>query len=146
LVLLGRVRKRRDFIAARAGRRFHRDGFVLQTVPAQPGNGSSDSADFGYTLTRKVGNAVVRNRIRRRLREAVRLAAPGRVAGGEAFVIIGKQAALHLPFEQLANDLIFGLDRIGAKSSKSAQQSSAVPKKPKSASTGKPVRAENHEK
>ena len=64
---------------------------------------------FGFTVTRKVGNAVVRNRIRRRLREVVRLAGEKDAAPGMDYVLIGRPAALTLPFDRLIADLTSGL-------------------------------------
>ena len=58
-------------------------------------------------MTKKIGNAVVRNRIRRRLREAVRLP-PATAAAGTDYVLIGRRAALTLPFDRLITDLMSG--------------------------------------
>ncbi len=127
LVPLDRIKKRRDFIAARKGARIHKEAFVLQLVPQMAStpdlSNSKSAASFGYTVTRKVGNAVVRNRVRRRLREAVRLIAPQTALPGRKFVVIGKRAALDLSFERLKNDLIYCLDRIGSQRPKSRKSS-----------------------
>jgi len=64
---------------------------------------------FGFTVTRKIGNAVVRNRIRRRLKEAVRLSADDIAAPGTDYVLIGRRAALSLPFDRLITDLRSGM-------------------------------------
>lgn len=80
-----------------------RPGFVLQAIfdgteePTRP-------ARFGLTVTKKIGNAVVRNRIRRRLRAAVGAASPQAQAGAD-YVLIARAAALTLPFERLVTDL-----------------------------------------
>jgi ribonuclease P protein component len=63
---------------------------------------------FGFTVTKKIGNAVVRNRIRRRLKEAVRAAAAGRAECDTDYVLIGRRAALTLQFDRLITDLISG--------------------------------------
>src|SRR5262245_24555028 len=65
-----RLRQRADFIATAAGAKAHATGFVLQSRDRH------DEAPprVGYTVSKKVGNAVERNRVRRRLREVVRLA------------------------------------------------------------------------
>lgn len=60
---------------------------------------------IGLTVTRKLGGAVVRNRIRRRLRAAVREAAGALRAGGLDLVIVARQAAQTCPFDQLVRQL-----------------------------------------
>ena len=60
---------------------------------------------FGFTATRKTGNAVERNRIRRRLREVVRLMKDNPAADGYDYVIVARREALNAPFERLAQDL-----------------------------------------
>ena len=60
---------------------------------------------MGFTVTSKVGNAVVRNRIRRRLKEAVRIHAADDMAPGNDYVIVGRQDILTVPFGQLAAEL-----------------------------------------
>ncbi len=69
---------------------------------------------FGFTVTKKIGNAVERNRIRRRLREMVRLAAGGRARAGHDYVLIGRRAALKLPFDRMVQDFDGALRRIHA--------------------------------
>jgi ribonuclease P protein component len=102
-----RLRKRSEFLAVGRGGRTVRQGFILQGLfadqktPAQPPR-------FGFTVTKKIGNAVVRNRIRRRLREAAK-AATLHAAAGADYVVIGRAAALTLPFDRLVTDLISGL-------------------------------------
>lgn len=59
----------------------------------------------GFTVTKKVGNAVVRNRVRRRLKEAVRTHAVGDMAQGKDYVIVGREEILDIPFGQLAAEL-----------------------------------------
>ena len=74
---VARLKKRADFLAAAKGRRQHQRCFVLQGRQREVAGEASENADaprFGFTVTKKVGNSVVRNRIRRRLREAARLA------------------------------------------------------------------------
>jgi ribonuclease P protein component len=95
---------RAEFLAAARGRRVHGPGFTLQhdLKSAQP----QAPIRFGFTVTRKVGTATERNRIRRRLREAARQALPG--APGHAsgdFVVIGRREALHLRFTALVTGL-----------------------------------------
>ena len=92
------------------GRKVTRPGFVLQALPS---SGAAEASRFGFTVTKKTGNAVVRNRIRRRLREAVRLSAADAAAPGVDYVLIGRRAALTLSFDRLIDDLRSGLGALG---------------------------------
>ncbi len=101
-----RLRRRADFKAVAGGRRVARQGFVLQALKA-PGEAGSRPPRVGFTVTRKIGNAVVRNRIRRRLRAAV-AAAGGNLETATDYVLVGRRAALTLQFERLVTDLESG--------------------------------------
>src|SRR5262245_3348594 len=113
-----RLKKRADFVAVGRGRRIEKPGFVLQAAtraqPADAGTGEapSQSARFGFTVTKRLGNAAIRNRIRRRLREAVRLADNSLARASVDYVLVGRKAALDLPFKQLVADVIDGLERL----------------------------------
>jgi ribonuclease P protein component len=103
-----RLIKRADFVAAAEGARVSATGFVLQ------GRCRMDEGPprVGLTVSRKVGNAVERNRVRRRLREVVRLSDAGRFQAGNDYVLIGRRAALELSFARLAEDVAGALKRI----------------------------------
>jgi len=107
-----RLRKRAEFLAVAKGRRVHRRPFVIQALRRAADGKDAGGARFGYTVTRKTGNAVERNRIRRRLREVVRLHGANKARSGFDYVLIGRSAALSMPFERLAGDLGAGLDAI----------------------------------
>jgi ribonuclease P protein component len=104
------LRRRADFLAAGRGTRTVRPGFIIQAAP-RPGEKSTAPPRFGFTVTKKIGNAVVRNRIRRRLRAAAKAAALHGKAGTD-YVLIARTAALTLPFERLVTDLIAGLSAL----------------------------------
>src|SRR5262245_42544559 len=105
-----RLTQRSDFLAANAGAKVHGAGFVLQTRE----RGDQGPARIGFTVSKKVGSAVERNRVRRRLREVVRLAAADRIPSGRDYVLVGRRAALDLPFERLVADFSGALRRIKA--------------------------------
>lgn len=70
-------------------------------------------ARIGFTVTKKVGNAVTRNRIRRRLKEAARLVLRDRPILGVDLVLIGRAPAQACRFSELAGELGRALDKAG---------------------------------
>jgi ribonuclease P protein component len=68
---------------------------------------------IGLTVTRKIGGAVVRNRARRRLREALRLILPGPALPGHDYVVVARPAALTCPFALLQEELAGALEQMG---------------------------------
>jgi len=98
----GRLKRRADFLrVASKGRKAAVHGLVLQAL-TQPGSGR---ARIGFTVTKKVGNAVIRNRTRRRLKEAVRLEMAGHPVSGVDLVVIGRDSTRTRPFLELRDDL-----------------------------------------
>jgi ribonuclease P protein component len=117
---IGRLRKRSQYLRVAKGARFHTKGFSLQSGRGEPVLSEQVSDEpgvshFGFTVTRKVGNAVERNRMRRRLREALRLAPDLASKPGHDYVILARREALYLPFAGLIRDLQTAIVRIGAK-------------------------------
>jgi ribonuclease P protein component len=110
---LGRLPNRRDFLRVQAGRRCAMPGFVLQAAPA-PEDLRLPAIRVGFTVSRRVGNAVIRNRVRRRLREVARLVIPGQARSDLDYVMIGRQAALVRDFGILRQDLVEALRRLKA--------------------------------
>ena len=88
-------------------------GFVLQVAPA-PSDVPLPAIRVGFTVSRKVGNAVVRNRVRRRLREAARQVIPGQARPDLDYVLIGRQAAMARDFAALRQELLEALKRLKA--------------------------------
>jgi len=102
-----RLKKRADFLAAATGTKVHGAGFVLQLLD----RADDAPARVGFTVSKKVGNAVERNRVRRRLREIVRRHGADAVRPGCDYVVIGRRNALFLPFDRLSADLSKALTR-----------------------------------
>ena len=75
--------------------------FVLQARK----RGDEGPVRVGFTVSKKVGNAVERNRVRRRLREIVRLSDRARMRAGHDYVLVGRRAALNAPFARMARGI-----------------------------------------
>lgn len=93
--------------------RFAVSTFILQTLPDT--ELPPDTAGVGYTATKKLGGAVVRNRIKRRLREAFRQVAPKCARAQHNYVFIARHKALSCDFAELVRDMEFAISRIGTK-------------------------------
>jgi ribonuclease P protein component len=74
-----------------------------------------NASRIGFTVTKKTGNAVIRNRIRRRLREVVRLNATSCVQPNHDYVLIAREAALHSPFPALVSDFHKAMGNVSKK-------------------------------
>lgn len=112
----GRLKRRADFIRiARAGRKIVMRGLVLQSAPT-PGNDLDPKCDLriGFTVTKRVGNAVVRNRARRMLRAAARSVFPSRAMAGYDYVLIARQSTPIRAFSDLVGDMERALMRLNA--------------------------------
>ncbi|BDW80584.1 ribonuclease P protein component [Erythrobacter sp. Dej080120_24] len=92
--------KRADFLAANKGLRNARTGFVLLTRP----NGGQ-GIRYGITVTKKIGNAVVRNRMKRRFRELLRSALPHHGLPDHDHVLIGRAGGVERDFQIMAAEL-----------------------------------------
>jgi ribonuclease P protein component len=100
------IRKRADFLAANRGIRVARPGFVLLAHP----NGGR-GLRFGVTVTKKIGNAVVRNRMKRRFRELLRAALPVEGLADHDHVLIGRDGGVERDFALLRGELTQALAR-----------------------------------
>ena len=103
------IRKRADFLAANRGLRVARPGFVLLAHP----NGGLGKR-FGVTVTKKIGNAVVRNRMKRRFRELLRAALPDSGLPDHDHVLIGREGGIERDFAALRAELGQALARAAA--------------------------------
>ena len=100
------IRKRGDFLAANRGLRVARPGFVLLAHP----NGGRGKR-YGITVTKKIGNAVVRNRMKRRFRELLRAALPGHGLPDHDHVLIGRATGVERDFAAMGQELEAALSR-----------------------------------
>ncbi|MEM9734898.1 MAG: ribonuclease P protein component [Pseudomonadota bacterium] len=96
-----RLKKRADFVACRSGRRAHGTGFTLQLLRRADGG----AFRVGFTVTKKIGNAVTRNHIKRRLREAVRAGHFPPEAAGCDCVLLAKLPAQNQGFAVLTGEI-----------------------------------------
>lgn len=103
-----RLRQRADFIAAAAGVKAPRAAFVLQSRE----RGDEEPPRVGFTVTKKIGTAVERNRVRRRLRDVVRRSAAERLRAGRDYVLVARRAALEEPFDRLMRDFLGALAHV----------------------------------
>jgi ribonuclease P protein component len=108
---LGRLTKRPEFLAAATGRRFHTERMSLQGR-RRPEGESVTGLRIGFTVTKRVGHATERNRIRRRLRSAIAEAGQAFIAEPVDVVIIGRRDALAAPYPTLIEDLSRGLNAV----------------------------------
>jgi ribonuclease P protein component len=106
-----RLKQRAAFLAAAKGARVAAGALVLQVHQRK----TDAPPRFGFTVSKKVGNAVERNRVRRRLRDIVRRHAALLAQNGHDYVLIGRRAALNAPFGALAADFTGAVTRLHLK-------------------------------
>lgn len=97
-----RLRKRAQFLFVRRGKSERRKTVVVQ---AQPRNDGKPHIGEGFTATKKVGNAVIRNTAKRRLREAARQLLPKHGVSGIDYVFIARQATATTHWQRLLDDM-----------------------------------------
>lgn len=105
---MDRLIKRADFVAAAGAMRAPGSAFLMQARDRREGG----AARVGYTVTKKTGNSVERNRIRRRLRQAARNVVPRLGHEGYDYVLIARRAALAAPYSLLVQELERALGRL----------------------------------
>lgn len=99
------MRKRADFLRAQKGRRQSTPSLTLETCVSPPAKAAPGAARIGYTASKKVGNAVERNRAKRRLRAAAAATLPLLAREGHDYVLIARTATLSRRFAELIRDL-----------------------------------------
>lgn len=107
--------RRSDFLRAASARRQGTAGFLLQARPRRSDEGEPALIRIGYTCSKKIGNAVHRNRAKRRLRALARQVMPTLARPGWDYVLVGRPGATETrEFAALCSDLRWALSRIHA--------------------------------
>ena len=105
------IQKRSDFLAANRGKRAPMPGFVLLVRPRGDGD---PTKRIGITVTKKIGNAVVRNRMKRRFRALARETLPELGISGADHVLIGRAGGVERDYASLAAELKRALKKVAA--------------------------------
>ncbi|WGR61359.1 ribonuclease P protein component [Paracoccus ferrooxidans] len=106
------LRKRADFLRAASARRQGTAGFLLQ-ARRRPEGEAGQAIRVGFTCSKKLGNAVMRNRAKRRLRALAREVMPGAARPGWDYVLVGRPGAtVERGFAELRADLAAALSRV----------------------------------
>lgn len=102
-----RLKRRSEFLAVAAtGKRWIAPAFVLQVGPrSDPPTSCGEEIGLGFTATKRIGNAVARNRARRRLKEAARRLLPDAAPAGHNYVLVARAGVLTCAFQLLLDDL-----------------------------------------
>jgi ribonuclease P protein component len=103
------IKKRADFVAANAGKRATTPGFILLV---RHRNDADGAMRVGFTVTKKIGGAVVRNRMKRRFRALAREIVPTNGVFGADHVMIGRANGIERDFGLLRSELVGALDRL----------------------------------
>ncbi|MBL0942645.1 MAG: ribonuclease P protein component [Alphaproteobacteria bacterium] len=110
-----RLKRRQDFVRiASSGNRWIAPSLILQidSCPSMVLEDHASDCRVGFTASRKIGNAVKRNRAKRRLRAAVQQIFPNFAKGGYDYVLIARSASIDCSYEQLLRDIEFCLSRV----------------------------------
>ena len=105
------IKKRSDFLAANRGKRYATPGFVLLVRDRQD---DSPAIRLGITITKKVGNAVIRNRMRRRFRALAQEMLADKGKAGADHILIGRDSGIERDFDALRADMVKALGNLCA--------------------------------
>jgi len=110
------LKKRADFLrAAAAGEKKVTQNIVVQVLRRPEEDAQGAVIRVGFTATKKTGNAVRRNRIKRRLRALARNILPQAEDGGFDIVLIGRWRAAESVFSEIERDFLYALKKLGVK-------------------------------
>ncbi len=105
------IKKRSDFLAANRGKRYATPGFVLLVRDRRD---DSPAIRLGITITKKVGNAVIRNRMRRRFRALAQEMLADKGKAGADHILIGRDSGIERDFDALRVDMVKALGKLCA--------------------------------
>lgn len=118
---LDRLKRRSDFLCARdSGLKWVSKTVILQATPSKTCH-NREKSRVGFTVTKKLGNAVMRNRVKRRLRAAAATALPKVMRRGYDYVLIARHGVDQVAFDQLTNDIGWCVRRLHQKITEDAQ-------------------------
>ena len=105
------IKKRSDFLAANRGKRYATPGFVLLVRDRRD---DSPAIRLGITITKKVGNAVIRNRMRRRFRALAQEMLADKGKAGADHILIGRDSGIERDFDAMRADMVKALGKLCA--------------------------------
>jgi len=109
---LATLKCRKEFLSVRKGNRCSTQAFVLEGRQRTTVTAAADQARFGFTVARAVGGAVERNRIRRRLKAAVKCVEMTHARSDFDYVLVARRLALASTFAELIRELTKALERV----------------------------------
>ena len=113
MTAIERLKTRAEFLHVREGSRFAAPSLVLQArARGEQGGALPGVARFGFTASKALGGAVLRNRARRRLKEAVRIVAPEHAVPGYDYVLIARSGTVQRRFTEITKDLERALTKV----------------------------------
>ena len=105
-IVLKTIKKRIDFVkVSKKGKKFFTQGFILQKYK-RDFSSKENTARVGFTITKKIGNAVVRNKIKRRFRAIIKEILNNYLKKNYDYVIIANKKSLVMNYKELKNDVV----------------------------------------
>lgn len=119
---LATLKRRAEFLRVRKGARWATAAFVLEAKARAEADRTAavQRPRFGFTVTRQIGKAVERNRIRRRLKAAVREVGVDHAKGDFDYVLIARRPALTSAYDVIVADLVKALERVHGTAARTA--------------------------
>ena len=109
------LKKRPEYLRIRGGRRWSGRSFLIECKSRTPQSDAGAHPRFGFTVTKKLGNAVARNRIRRRLKSAARALAPEFADPTCDYVVVARKPALDCDYLIICNDMKAAFKKLKSK-------------------------------